>query len=471
MPQNVIEEIKERLDIVEVIGGYIPLQKAGRNFKALCPFHTEKTPSFYVFPDTGTWHCFGACGTGGDVIRFVEKKERLDFRGALQLLARRANVDLDRGRDPQVISQLNRLREINTLAATYFHHQLLNRPEAAAALSYLRQRGLADETMVQFQLGYALDGWDHVIGYLSERGFGLDDLEAAGLIVRRDDGGGYDRFRGRVIIPIRDSQGRVIGFGGRILGDGEPKYLNTPQTALFDKSNVIFALDMAWRAIVARDQVVLVEGYMDVITAHQRGFANTVAAMGTAITPQQLKRLQRYTNNFIFALDADAAGASATLRGVHTVRETLANPSVPVPTARGRIRFEPRLGAAVRIAAMPPGQDPDDVLRNNPDAWRALLESATPLLDYSFSQAVAEADLSTAQGKALVVRQLLPTLSEIDDAVERRHYVGRLSTLAGVTEREIDRELETYARGLQVARRARRRAAFAGRRSAGNYGN
>ncbi len=446
MSASVIDEIKERLDIVDVIGGYIPLQKAGRNFRAVCPFHSEKTPSFYVFPDRGAWHCFGACSTGGDVISFVQKKENLDFRDALELLARRAGVDLERDRDPHVTSLLNTLREINELAASFFQHQLLNTPDGAPARAYLEGRQFTAETLAQFRLGYAPNNWDSLLTYLRSRNFTPEQLEIAGLVVRREEGGVYDRFRHRVMIPIRDTQGRVIGFGARILDAGEPKYLNTSQTPLFDKSSVIFALDQAKRAILSGDQTVIVEGYMDVISAHQAGFKNVVAAMGTAVTSQHLHRLSRYTHNFVFALDADAAGMSATLRSIQTARETLADVSVPVPMASGNVRYETRLAAVIKIAIMPAGQDPDDVLRRDPGEWKRLIAEAVPLLDFYFAQAGEAVDLKTAHGKAQLVRQLVPTISEIDGTVERRHYVGRLATLAGVTEREIDSELETFVR-------------------------
>lgn len=451
---SAIDEIKDRLDIVDVIGGYISLQKSGRNFKALCPFHTEKTPSFYVFPDRGAWHCYGACSTGGDVIRFVEKKENVDFRTALEMLAKRAGVDLDRDRDPEAASKLNKLREINTLAAGFFQHQLLHTPGGAPARAYLERRGLNTETIEGFQLGYAPESWDALLVYLRSRNRPAADIETAGLVARRDDGGHYDRFRGRVMIPIRDAQGRIIGFGGRILDSGEPKYLNSPQTPLFDKGNVIFALDLARRALLAQDQAVIVEGYMDVISAHQAGFRNVIAAMGTAITPQHLQRLSRYTRSFVFALDADTAGASATLRSLQVAREALAR-AAPVPTARG-LRYETRLGAAIKIAAMPPGQDPDDVIRQNPAAWEKLIAEASPLLDFLFMQSALAADLKTAQGKVQLVRQLAPAISEIDDPVERRHYVGRLASLSGVTEREIDSELESYVRQHVRARASER---------------
>ena len=453
MSRSVIDEIKARLDIVEIVGQYVSLKKSGRNYKALCPFHNEKTPSFFVFPDTGTWRCFGACGTGGDIFSFVEKKENLPFADVYRMLAQKAGVDIERYHDPKVASRLNRLRELNQLASSYFHHQLLHGARGAEARAYLKRREINDETIERFQIGFAPPGWDNLIVYLRDRDYDLDDLETAGLIIRRDDGGGYDRFRERVIVPIRNKQGQVIGFGGRILGDGQPKYLNSPQTPLFDKSSVVFALDVARRNITAQDQVVLVEGYMDVISAHQRGFKNVVAAMGTSITEQQLKTLRPYASSFVFALDADAAGISATLRSIHVIRETFSSQSVPVPTAQGRIRHEPRLNAVVKIAALPAGKDPDDVLREDPQLWQHLIETATPLVDYYFAQIAEEEDLSTAQGKGHFVKQVLPIISEIDDPIERRHYISRLATIAGVTEREIDNQLEKYARSVSWAHR------------------
>ncbi len=448
-----VDEIKERLDIVEFIGSYIPLHKAGRTYKALCPFHAEKTPSFVVYPEQGRWYCYGACNTGGDIITFVQKKENLDFRGALELLARRAGVDLERYGHPERAEPRNRLREALDRAAEFYHYHLRHTPAGAMAYDYLRNRGLGDAIIEAFQLGYAPDSWDAVLTYLRDRGFSLEELETAGLVVRRDDGGAYDRFRRRIMIPIRDQQGRVIGFGGRLVGAGEPKYLNSPQTPLFDKSSALFGLDRARPAIQAAQQVVLVEGYMDVISAHQAGFANVVATLGTAVTATHLKRLIRYTRTFVFALDADAAGIGATVRGLQTARAALAVRE-PVLTAGGDVRFETRLPVVIKIAALPPGRDPDDILRQDPTAWAQIIAAAEPLLDFYFAAALRQADRSTAHGKARLVAELLPAVSELEDPIERRHYIGRLATLVGVTEREIDRELENLARRRRAARPA-----------------
>ncbi|MFQ5813693.1 MAG: DNA primase, partial [Anaerolineae bacterium] len=331
---SVVDEIKQRLDIVEVVSSYVALKKAGRNYKGLCPFHAEKTPSFVVFPDTQSWHCFGACGTGGDVFTFIERQENLDFAGALRLLARQAGVSLK----PQTEADLaedklkKRLREINETAAEYFHNLLLNSTAGETARSYLARREINRETISRFQLGYALDDWQALGDYLQGRGYKREDLLAAGLIIEREDGGHYDRFRGRLVIPIRDERGGVVGFGARALDDSTPKYINSPQTPVFDKSTVLFGLDLAKGAIRREGLAIIVEGYMDVLMAHQHQIANVVASMGTALTEAQLRLLKRFSKRFALALDADAAGHQATLRSMALAQETLAQRVVPVPT-------------------------------------------------------------------------------------------------------------------------------------------
>jgi DNA primase len=440
---SVIQEIKDRLDVVTVVGRYVSLKKSGASYKGLCPFHSEKTPSFHVFPQTGTWKCFG-CGAGGDIFTFVEKRENLPFPDVLRMLAKEAGVQLAEPR-PEVRDALQRLRELHTQATSWFQSQLLASQEGQRARDYLERRQINQETIENFQLGYARDGWEHLIGWLKGKGFSLEEIIQAGLAIQRESGGAYDRFRNRLIIPIRDAQGRVIAFGGRILGEGEPKYLNSPQTPIFDKSQVIFALDMAKRAIRAKDQVVLVEGYMDVISAHQRGFKNVVAAMGTSITPQQIKLLSRYSRNFIFALDADAAGARATWRGVQMVQETLSARGVLTPTSRG-FRTEKRMMADVGIAIMPEGMDPDDVLRHDPEQWRALIGNAIPVVDYTLQQTAARVDLTTASGKSQFVQEILPTLSKIGDPIQRRHYIGRAAGMIRVRESDIEEALRQFER-------------------------
>ncbi|MDH7485222.1 MAG: DNA primase [Anaerolineae bacterium] len=446
---SVVDEIKERLDIVEVVSRYVPLKKAGRNYKGLCPFHSEKTPSFVVFPDTGTWHCFGACGTGGDLFSFIMKRENVDFGEALRMLAPMAGVSLER---PTVASSVEeqrrqRLLEITAAAAAYYHRLLLGN-EGERARAYLAQRQISSETIERFQLGYAPDAWEALQHHLRGQGYAPADLEAAGLIIPRSDGTYYDRFRDRLMIPIHDLRGRPIAFGARLLPGGreaderaQPKYINSPQTLLFDKSRELFGLHAARQAIRAAGAAVIVEGYMDVLSAHQHGFANVVATMGTALTEQQLRRLKRDTSRFILALDADVAGQAATLRGVQQAREALDRTWVPTPTAGGLIRFEERLEAQLRIMTLPPGQDPDQVIRADPQRWAQLVDEAQPVVDYFMRLVTDELDLSTAWGKAEAVDRLTPLIREVADDIERAHYIQKLARQVQVDEQIVQSQV------------------------------
>lgn len=456
---SVVDEIKERLDIVEVVSRYVPLKKAGRNHKGCCPFHAEKTPSFVVFPETGTWHCFGACGTGGDVFSFIMKQENVDFAEALRILAPMAGVTLEPLGPAASAKEKRRkhLLEITAAAAAYYHRLLLD-DAGERARGYLAQRQLTLETAELFHLGYAPDSWDALQRHLRSQGYALADLEAAGLIIARADGTAYDRFRDRLMIPIRDLRGRPIAFGARLLPGGkergdrqQPKYINSPQTILFDKGRQFYGLYEARQAIRSADSAIIVEGYMDVLAAHQHGISNVVATMGTALTEQQLKRLKRYTTKFVLALDADTAGRAATLRGVQQAREALDRTWVPTPTASGLIRFEGRLDAQLRIMTLPPGQDPDEVICASLDRWTQLVADAQPVVDYFLHLVTADTDLSTGKGKAEAVRRLAPLIREIADDIERAHYVQKLARLVQVDEQIV------HSQVLQPKRGRRRR--------------
>lgn len=443
---SVIDEVKQRIDIVDLIGRYVELRKAGTSYKGLCPFHSERTPSFMVFPDSGTWHCFGSCGIGGDIFSFIMRRENLEFREALELLARQAGVALEADQDPAQ-GQRSRIYEINEAAAAYFYEILQHHTSAGVGRAYLERRGIIQETITTFRLGYALEQWSGLRDFLLEKGWSLDEQLAAGLVKRHEERNSiYDAFRGRVMIPIRDRQSRVIGFGGRLLGDGQPKYLNTAETPLFHKSQVIFGLDLARDAIRREDKVVIVEGYMDVIAAHQHGFANVVACMGTSLTSEQLQQLHRFTNNFVLALDADAAGQQATVRGLNQARQSLLRVQKPTVTPTGQVRLTERLNANLSIVSMPAGLDPDDVIRRNPQDWQTLVAQAQPLVDFYFRFIAEQFDLTSAQGKGLAVAELAPLIAELDDDIERQHYIQQLSRVVQIDEVTIDSRVKAAAK-------------------------
>jgi DNA primase len=443
---SAVDDVKSRLDIVEVVGSYVSLQKAGRSFKAPCPFHNEKTPSFYVHPDRQSWHCFGACSTGGDVISFVARKENLDFMGALRLLAERAGVELQS--DGPRRQEIKSLQDANEAAALFYHGLLQNSDRANA---YIKERGLDPKTAGDFQLGYAPPGWNTLRDHLTSRGYAESLLIEAGLIIEGDRGP-YDRFRDRLIFPIRDDRGRVVGLGGRVLpgGDAESqpgaKYINTPQTPVFDKGSLLYGLDRAKDAIRAAGAAVIVEGYMDVIAAHQFGHRNVVASMGTALTERQAALLQRFAERVVLAMDADEAGSAANLRAIQVV----AAAERPTRVA-GRAR-----NLDIRVVALPRGKDPDELIRSSePDAWPNAVDSARPVVDHLIAIVSAGLDLAQPRDRSLLVAEVLPAIADVTDPVLRAHYLQRLSRLARVSEDELRRE---------VRRRPRQRAPSGRRR-------
>lgn len=450
---RVIAEIKERLDIVEIVGRYVNLKRSGRTYKALCPFHQERTPSFVVFPHTGTWHCFGACSEGGDVFSFIMKIEGLNFAEALAMLAREAGVEWHPSGDTgaQARQRRDRLRATCEAAANLFAEWLLTHPEAAACRAYLEARRIRPETARLFGLGYAPNRWEALLRALTERGYPVEDLEAAGLVVRSDSGSYYDRFRHRLIFPIRDVRGRVVGFGARALeANQEPKYLNSPQTELFDKGRLLYGLDLAKESIRNANRVVVVEGYMDVITAHQAGFRNVVASLGTALTVEQLRLIKRFTTNITLALDADDAGVEATKRGLEAARQALDKRLVPRVGRRGRIQQDYELEGDLRVAVLPPGYDPDDLIKEDPERWRSLVERALPVIDFFFEAATRGRDLNDVHQRAAVAAELMPVVAEINNVVVRAHYVQRLARLLQVSEQELHTAIRHEQRRLPL---------------------
>ncbi|MEX2247943.1 MAG: DNA primase [Dehalococcoidia bacterium] len=444
---SVVDEVKQRVDIVELVSQYVALKRAGRAYTGLCPFHTEKTPSFHVDPSRQSWHCFGACGTGGDVYGFVMRKESCDFREALRMLAQRAGVELDGGRrDTQEDARRARLYEINEAAAAYFN-AALEGDGGAGARTYLEERRLADASVRTFQIGYAPNSWDALGKHLESRGFSSQDALRAGLGVEGERGV-YDRFRHRLMFPIRDERGRVAGFGGRSLpgealgaGDVQPKYVNTPQSPIFDKGALLYGLDLAKEAVRREGRAVIVEGYMDAIAAHEHGYDNVVASMGTALTDRQVRLLKRYTRDLVLALDADAAGSEATLRGVRVVADAVDHEATPYVNWRGVIRHQETLAADIRVLTMPAGRDPDDVIRSEPEAWARLVAEAKPVIDYLFEASAAKHDLTSPRERSAAAAELLPLIAALSDRVIQSHYLQRLARMAQVDEETLRLEL------------------------------
>ncbi|MGI6367872.1 MAG: DNA primase [Anaerolineae bacterium] len=459
---SVVDEIKQRLDVVEVIGSYVALKKAGATFKGLCPFHTEKTPSFVVFPNTQSWHCFGACGTGGDIFSFVMRHENLDFGEALKLLAQRAGVELEPlstgAREHAEV--LERLREVNVIAAEYYHRVLIESQEAAGARAYLERRQMSPASLRSFQVGFAPNDWHRLGEHLRSKGVSQQEALDAGLLTRNDAGNVYDRFRGRIMFPIRDIQGHVVGFGGRVLDDSQPKYLNTPQTELFDKSSVLYGIDRARQSIRETGTAIIVEGYMDVILPHQFGATNLVACMGTALSESHISVLKRLCNTVILALDADEAGQRAAERGTLAAAEHLPKDIVPVPDARGMIRYEERLGAEVRVLLLPDGMDPDELILSDRAQWDSLVEEALPVPEFHLQRARQTYDVSTARGKQEGAEHMLGIIASLDNPVQRAHYVQRIAQWVRVDERTLSRRLDALRResGTQPARRRAQRS-------------
>ena len=418
------EQIRDRIDLVEFIGRYVTLNRAGSTYKACCPFHQEKTPSFVVSPERGTWHCFGACGEGGDLFKFLMKIEGLEFFDALKKLAAEAGVEL--ARKQQAPDPLDPVREIMGRVAAFYATALYDAAEGQVARDYLRQRGVAPEMVDAFQLGYSDRSWDSLVSFLRSQGFSESHVLQTGLLYHDERQGSYrDRYRGRLMFPIRDARGRVVGFGARELGSEArgAKYINSPTTPLFNKSQVLYGIEHAAGPIRKLGEAVLVEGYLDVVTAHQFGFANTVACLGTAVTPGQLGLLRRYTSQVVFALDADAAGQQATLRGLERARETLR-----ASNRDDRNAGRNRPAMALRIAAMPEGRDPDELIRENADGWKKVTDGALTLVNFYANHAERAFDLEVPEQKQKAVELLVEVLAEVHQEVARDEYIKQMET-------------------------------------------
>lgn len=410
-----VEEIKARLDIVEVLSSYIKLQKAGANFRALCPFHSEKTPSFMISPARQMWHCFGGCNEGGDIFKFVMKIEGLEFGDALRQLANRAGVVLKR-EDPQIKTERNKLSDICKAAAEYFQKNLAQNKEVA---EYLAKRGLKKETMEEFKIGYAPESWDGLLKFLSAKNFHSSDIEKAGLAVKSEkaDRGYFDRFRGRIMFPVVNSSGEIIGFGGRVfkqkddpparqLAGGEAKYINSPHTMIYDKSRTLYGFDKAKMDIRKNNFTILVEGYMDLIMCHQAGVKNAVAVAGTALTQNHLQMLKRLSDNIYTCFDMDNAGDMATKRAIDMA---IAN------------EFN------VKVITVPSGKDPADFILEHPEGWKERVEKAQNFMEFYFENIFAKNNPENVDGKKSISKILLTQIKKLKNKVEQGHWLAELA--------------------------------------------
>jgi len=447
IPEDKIAEIRHAVDIAELIAESVLLKKAGKNLVGLCPFHSEKTPSFTVSPDKQIFHCFG-CGEGGNVFSFVMKREGVGFAEAARSLARRAGVDLpDRSLAPhekRPASEQATLFELNRVAADFFRQALLQQAAGEPALDYLARRGLARQTLEKFGLGYAPKGWDHLLGYMTRKKFAVELLEKAGLVVPRKDGSGfYDRFRDRIIFPIHDENSRVVGFGGRVLDDSTPKYLNSPETAVYTKRRVLYGLNWAKGFCRTAGSVFIVEGYLDLITLQQHGITNAVATLGTALTPEHIRLLTRYTGQMVLVYDSDDAGIRSAQRCIDIFWKE------HVDFRRGDVFREEQ--ADTRILVLPAGHDPDSFLREHgATEFRRLAQRAPGIMTFLMERAVIRHGLST-EGKIRIVSELQAPLAAINDSVARALYVKQLAECIQLGEAVILERLKAY--GVQSASR------------------
>ncbi len=426
LPDSFIQELLAKNDVESVISGYVALKRRGRNLVGLCPFHGEKTASFTVYPETASFYCFG-CGAGGDVITFTKRIENLDYMDAVRFLADRAGMRMpEQSRENDAANRLRmRIFEANREAARLYH-ATLSRPEGRVALEYFHRRGYTDDTIRHFGLGFAPPGWDYLLNGLRDKGFHPDELTAAFLVARGKNGGHYDVFRNRVIIPIIDIRGNVVGFGGRVLDDTKPKYINTENTPVYSKSHNLFALNFAKNT---GRELNLCEGYMDVIAMHQAGFTNTVAALGTAFPDEQIQLIARYADRVNLIFDADGAGQKATQRAIDRLRKT---------------------GLDVRVVTIPDGKDPDEFIKNHSaEEFRRVLDGSANAVEYRLLELGKQHDLRTSNGKVAYFRAAAGILARIDSPVERDVYAGRLSETLGISKEAILQEIATARRSVQ----------------------
>ncbi len=450
---STIDEIKSRIDIVDLVSeAGVKLRHAGKNYTGFCPFHdNKKTPAFVVWPESGTWRCFGQCNEGGDIFKFVMKRENLDFKEALNKLAARAGVEVKeyQRETPEQKEAYDNLRKLLEDALIYYRTHLFNNKDV---LSYLRQkRGLSDSTIETFGLGYAPPGYDNLSRHFLPKGYSEQELIDAGLLsVREEDSRTFDRFRNRIMIPIRDENGRMAGFGARIVDPNDiPKFLNSPETPIFSKGRLLYGLDRARKPIRSADQAVIVEGYLDVIALHQAGFENVVSPMGTALTEDQLRLLKRFTRRIVLALDPDTAGQKAVLRGLDAARAAMDREGELGFDARGLLRNEARLQADLRVASMPDDLDPDELVARDKTEWASLIENAKPIVTHVMETLVVGLNINDPKVKNQVAAQVLPLIEDLPNPLERDTYRQQLARMLRVDERAL---VGTQSQGPRVKR-------------------
>lgn len=423
-----IEQVRAGNPIVDVVGSYVPLTRKQNNYWACCPFHEEKTPSFSVSPDKEFFYCFG-CHAGGDVFQFVQKIENISFPESVEKLAQRIGLEIPKTdlspAEREREEERQRLYEICDLAASYFHNCLTKTRMGAAGIDYFKKRGLSAQTIVDFKLGFAPPQWDRLYRDFRERGYREKDLIKSGLCLTKN-GKTYDRFRGRCMFPIRDDKGRVVAFGGRIIEEGEPKYLNSPESPIFHKGDLLFAMERARKEIRKTKQAVLVEGYMDVVGVHNLGVTNVVASLGTAFTQRQAQLLRRICDVAIVAYDMDRAGREATRRAIAIARET---------------------GLKLRIATLPDGKDPDEYIKQHgANAWEDVITMAQNVLDYRLDEIIAAHDATSTDGKNMIVQEFVPEIMQTDNAITIDSYLRRLATRLRMNENIVRSEAQKIAK-------------------------
>lgn len=422
-----VEEIKNKLDIVELVREYLPhMKQSGSNWKALCPFHNEKTPSFMVSKEKQIYHCFG-CSEGGDVFEFVKKIENVDFPEALRILAQKTGVVLKR-QDPKLVDLKAKLIDLHQAAAKFFMAHLWQTDSGKVALEYLKGRGLTDATIKEWKLGFAPDSFESLSKHLKEKGLADNEIKQSGLVGINSQGKSYDRFRQRVMFPLFDNHGQVIGFTGRLLKDkeGQGKYVNSPQTPIYNKSYVLYGLSQAKDEIKTSGRAVLVEGQMDVLSAHQAGFSNVIASSGTALTEGQLDLIKRYTNEVIFAFDADQAGDKAIARSTDLAL---------------------RYGFRIRVLIIPPGDDPDSLIKKDAAVWRKLVAEAPELMQYFLQKVVADYDINSLDGKKNAADILLKLISKLNSPIDQDFYIKKLSEILSISEPALRESLNSFTAG------------------------